>query len=176
MSEEPTSTLVTWPATPDDVAALLRARTQDNTDVEVGSWTADTRPTLDEVNRLIEMAQSIILGQTGPLTPEVLICDTADDVMTQAATCVALLAAMLVELSYFPEQVQSTRSAYEQYKELFWGPDGKSGLIGALVSAVSECASGGVEPDPGTDGAAVPKPSWAFPVDAGGMVGWQTRW
>jgi hypothetical protein len=174
----PPAPLVTWPATPDDVAVLLRARTQDNTDEELGKWTEDTRPTLAEVERLIAMAQSIIMGQTGPLTPEVLICSTADEIMTQAATTVALLAAMLVELSYFPEQVQSTRSAYEQYRELFWGPDGKSGLIGNLVEAVHECVTGGgVEPEPDGGGAvSVPPPSYAFPVDAGGMVGWQTRW
>lgn len=178
MSTPPTA-LVVWPATPEDVAALLRARTQDTSDEELGKWTEDTRPTLAEVERLLAMAQSIVLGQTGPLTPEVLICQEADDIMVQAATVVALLAAMLVELSYFPEQVQSTRSAYEQYRELFWGPDGKSGLIGALVSAVSECAMGGVTPEPPSESGGAdrpPPPSWAFPRDAGGMVGWQTRW
>jgi hypothetical protein len=172
---EPTSPLVTWPATPDDVASLLRARTQDDTDVEVGSWTDSTRPTLAEVERILEMAASSVVGRTGPLTPEVLICNTAEDVMTQAATCVALLAAMLVELSYFPEQVQSSRSAYDQYHELLYGPDGKSGMMGDLVGSVSECAAGGVEPDPG-EGVNIPKPSYAFPADRGGMVGWRTRW
>jgi hypothetical protein len=173
---DPPSTLVTWPATPDDVAALLRARTQDNTDVEVGAWTDETRPTLAEVERLLVMAQSIVVGQTGPLTPEVLVCASVNDILTQAATVVALLAAMLVELSYFPEQVQSSRSAYEQYRDLFWGPDGKSGMIGDLVSAVHECIAGGVEPDSGVDGISVPPASWAFPRDAGGMVGWKTKW
>jgi hypothetical protein len=166
----PITSLVVWPATPDDVAALLRARTQDNTDEELGEWTDNTRPTLSEVERLLAMAQSAITGRTGPLTPEVLVCSTADDIMTQAATTVALLAAMLVELSYFPEQVQSSRSAYEQYRDLVWGPDGKSGLVGDLVESVHECAAGDVEPGSGLS------PSYAFPVDRGGMVGWQTRW
>lgn len=173
---DPTSPLVVWPATPDDVAALLRARTQDDTDVEVGHWTDTTRPTQAEVERLLAMAQAIVLGQTGPLTPEVLVCVSVDDIMTQAATVVALLAAMLVELSYFPEQVQSTRSAYEQYRDLFWGPDGKSGMVGDLVASVAECVAGGVEPDPEVADASVPPAAWAFPVDGGGMVGWQTRW
>jgi hypothetical protein len=152
------------------VAALLRARTQDDTDQELGVWTEDTRPTLAEVERLLAMAQSAILGRTGPLTPEVLVCSTADDIMTQAATTVALLASMLVELSYFPEQVQSSRSAYEQYKDLVWGPDGKTGMVGDLVEAVHECAAGDVQP--GSD----LSPSYAFPKDRGGMVGWRTRW
>jgi len=137
----------------------------------VGEWTEDTRPTLEEVNHLLAMAQSIVLGQTGPLNDETLICASKDDIYTQAATVVALLAAMLVELSYFPEQVQSTRSAYEQYRELFWGADGRSGMIGELVSSVAECKSGGVEPEGG-----VGRPSFGFPVDRGGLVGWQTRW
>lgn len=164
------STPVTWPATPDDVAALLRARTQDDTDVEVGAWTATTRPTLTEVERILSMAQAMVLGQTGTL--DNLVCDTAADVQTQAAGVTALLAAMLVELSYFPEQVQSSRSAYEQYREL-WDI-----MMPALVSSVAECAAGGVEPTPEEDGGgvAVPAPSWAFPVDVGGMVGWQTKW
>ena len=172
----PPDPLVTWPCTPDDVAVLLRARTQDSSDQEIGAWTADTRPTLDEVTRLLAMAQSIVLGKTGPLSADTLPCPSADDVLAQAATCVGLLAAMLVELSYFPEQVQSTRSAYEQYRDLFWGPDLRSGLIGELVESVSECQGGGVEPGPDGEGTIVPPASWAFPRDDGGMVGWQTRW
>jgi hypothetical protein len=168
----PETPLVTWPATPDDVAALLRARTQDNTDTELGEWTENTRPTLAEVQRLIAMAESAVIGRTGELSTEVLICATAEDIMTQGATVVALLAAMLVELSYFPEQVQSTRSAYEQYRDLVWGPDGKSGMMADLVESVQVCITGGVSPEE----ALVPPASFAFPKDVGGMVGWQTKW
>lgn len=161
---------ITWPATPEDVAAILRARTQDDSGTEVGIWTADTRPTYMDVERVLSMSQSVILGQTGPL--DALVCESAGDVRAQAATLTTLLSAMFIELSYFPEQVNSTRSAYEQYREL-WDV-----LLPALVSSVAECAAGAVEPDPGAgDGAAsVPTASWAFPVDTGGMVGWQTRW
>jgi hypothetical protein len=162
---------ITWPATPDDIAALLRARTQDGSDVEVGAWTADTRPTYMEVERILSMTQSMVLGQTGSL--DNLMCDTADDVRAQAATAVALLGAMFVELSYFPEQVASNRSAYEQYAALW------QTFMPQLVASVAECAAGVVEPDPGVgqDGAvSVPAASWAFPLDAGGMVGWQTKW
>jgi hypothetical protein len=173
VSTEPTTTavVITWPATADDVAALLRARTQDNTDVEVGQWTATTRPTLAEVERILSMCQPMVLGQTGRL--ENLVCDTADDVRAQAATAVALLGAMFVELSYFPEQVASNRSAYDQYAALW------QTMMPQLVASVAECVAGAVEPDPGAgaDGAvSVPAASWGFPVDAGGMVGWQTRW
>lgn len=165
----PPEPLVTWPATPDDVAALLRARTQDTSDAEVGQWTDDTRPTLTEVERVLAMAQSVVLGKTGTLDD--LTCATAEDIQTQGAFLVALLAAMLVELSYFPEQVNSDRSAYQHYKDL-WDT-----AIQDLAEAVAECMGGAVDPGGAEDGGAVvPPASWAFPVDCGGMVGWQTKW
>jgi hypothetical protein len=166
MSTTPPS--ITWPATTDNVAALLRARTQDDTDVEGGVWSDTTRPTLAEAELILSMAQAIVLGQTGSL--EALACETADDVKSQAATLVALMAAMLIELSYFPEQVQTSRSAYEQYANLF------DTLMPQLVQSVEECLTGGVEPGGGADSSTVPPPAFAFPADAGGMVGWQTRW
>ena len=138
--------------------------------MEVGTWTATTRPTLVEVEQTLAMCQGIVLGQTGDVTA--LVCVTADDVRCQAATAVTMLAAMLIELSYFPEQVASNRSAYEQYAAL-WNQ-----LMPALVESVAECLGGGVEPTPGgEDGAPYIAPaSWAFPVDTGGMVGWGTKW
>lgn len=168
MSTPPTTT-VTWPATPDDVATLLRARTQDSTDVEVGVWSTTTRPALDEVERILSMSETMVLGQTGDITA--LTCATADSVRGQAATMVALMSAMLVELSYFPEQVASNRSAYEQYAAMW------QNFMPALVQAVAECVGGGVEAGGGTaEGTTVPAASWAFPVDTGGMVGWGTKW
>lgn len=167
MSTPPSA--ISWPATTDSVAALLRARTQDEAGTEGGVWTDETRPTLAEVEMILSMAQAIVLGQTGSL--DALACETADEVRSQGATLVSLMAAMLVELSYFPEQVQTNRSAYQQYADLF------DTLMPQLVQSVEECLGGGVEPGGGTDGGGtVPKPSFAFPKDVGGMVGWQTRW
>lgn len=166
MSIPPTS--LTWPATPDDVAALLRARTQDTTGQEVGAWTTDTRPDLNGVTQTLAMCTSVVLGQTGDVTD--LVCPSADDVRAQAATAVALLAAMLIELSYFPEQVASNRSAYDQYAALW------NATMPQLVQSVAECRGGEVEAGGGADSTVVPPSSWAFPVDTGGMVGWGTRW
>jgi hypothetical protein len=42
----------------------------------------------------------------------------------------------------------------------------------ALLDAVQECRGGELEPD----GMGPNSASWAFPVDLGGMVGWQTMW
>jgi hypothetical protein len=98
-----------WLPTPDDVAAILRARTKDSTGAELGRWTADTRPTDTEVSVLIAQSAEFIIGQVGELGDR---CAGAAHGATQ------LHAACLVELSYFPEQVRSDRSPYEQLREL----------------------------------------------------------
>jgi hypothetical protein len=153
----------------DDVGALLRARTQDDHDDEQGTFTDDTRPTADEATKIIEQAGSIVYARIGSVEEEVLICSGADDIRTQAKYMVSLLAAMLIELSYFPEQVKSDRSAYEHYREL-WNEQ-----MTSLTDAAAECRTGEIAPDePGAGG--VGNPSWGFPVDVGGMVGWQTKW
>lgn len=153
----------------EDVGALLRARTQDSHDDEIGTFNDETRPTDEEAQRIIEQAGSIVYSRIGSVEEEVLTCSGAEDIRTQAKYMVSLLAAMLIELSYFPEQVKSDRSAYEHYREL-WNEQ-----MTSLTDAAAECRSGEITPDvPGEGG--VGNPSWAFPVDAGGLVGWQTRW
>ena len=152
--------------TVDDVGAILRARTQDVEDDEVGTFTDTTRPTAEEVERIIGMARGVVLTRTGSLDSPPMVCDTAPDLRTNASTAVAMLAAMLVELTYFPEQVNSDRSAYEEYKEL-WNT-----VMEGLVGAAGECRGGEIVPEEGKN----PGPSWSFPIDGGGMVGWQTKW
>jgi hypothetical protein len=166
-TEPPTDTL--YPSV-DDVGSILRARTQDNDDIEVGTFTPDTRPTDTEVERLIQMAAGVVYGATGPMDDTVLTCPGAEDLRTGAKHWIAVLAAMLVELSYFPEQVKDDRSAYTHYKDL-WDDDVMG--FGVFRAAVIDCGGGGVEP--GGEGGSQ-SPSWAFPVDVGGMVGWATRW
>jgi hypothetical protein len=154
--------------TVDQVAALLRARTQDQHDDEIGTFTSDTRPTDEQVEALIVQASSVVYGTTGSLDD--LQCSNAEDIQTQSAHWIALFAAMLVELSYFPEQVDSDRSAFQYYKELW---DAEVGGFKSYTESVTECIGGEVDP---TAGVGIPNPSFSFPVDAGGMVGWQTRW
>jgi len=152
----------------EEVGAILRARTQDQNDQELGTFTSDTRPTDVEAERMIRQAGNVVYGATG--SPDALVCDTADQLKEQIGYWISLLAAMLIELSYFPEQIGEERSAFEHYKEL-WDDD-VSGFAG-LVEAAAECRAGEVVPDD-TDG--YKSASWAFPIDAGGMVGWQTSW
>lgn len=150
------------------VGAILRARTQNDDDQEIGTFDATTRPTDVEVEQLIRQAGNVVYGATG--SPDALLCDTADQLKEQIGYWISLLAAMLVELSYFPEQIEAERSAFQHYKEL-WDDD-VSGFSG-LVEAAAECRAGDVVPD---DDNGYKSGSWAFPLDAGGMVGWQTQW
>jgi hypothetical protein len=162
----------TWPdvtdlPSVDDLGALLRARTQDSNDQELGTFTDDTRPTDIEVNRIIAQAASVVFGATGSLVD--LECDIADQVKESAKYLISLLAACLIELSYFPEQVRSDRSGFQGYYDIFTGDMGMK----ALLDSVAECRGGQVEPDaPGQP----PNASWEFPIDLGGLVGWQTKW
>lgn len=104
--------VIDWTApTPDQVAQLLRARTKDSTGRELGAWTDDTRPTLTEVEGIIEQAVAQLAATVSSSIP--------DTCKNGASSTAALLAAMLVELSYFPEQVRTDRSAYVEYKNLY---------------------------------------------------------
>jgi hypothetical protein len=92
---------------PDDLATLLRARTKDANGTELGKWSDETRPTETDVARLIALAASelVPVDFTGPCT-------------RSARSAIAYHAACLIELSYFPEQVRSDRSPYEELKVL----------------------------------------------------------
>src|SRR5262245_46024002 len=107
-----------------EVARLLRARTKDKNGIEVGDWSVDTRPTPTQVQDLLDMAYGDVVAQAGT-------ADVLSGTNEQAArTMVALRAAMFVELSYFPEQVRSDRSAYPEYKRLY--DDGMRALLDAI--------------------------------------------
>jgi hypothetical protein len=109
--------------TPDDVAAVLRARTRDDTGTELGTWTSATRPTDAEVERLIAMAAGEISDADGP----------GEMCAGRCRTAVIYRTACLIELSYFPEQVRSDRSPYTELKE----------LADAALEALHTCISSG---------------------------------
>lgn len=108
-----------------DVARLLRARTKDDAGRELGTFTADTRPTAESVQGLIDMAVGWLRAKTGDAFEPGLGDDGVTAVPSPylplapaAQGIVALRAAMLVELTYYPEQVRTDRSAYTEYKDL----------------------------------------------------------
>lgn len=125
--------------TPTDVARLLRARTKDANGVELGDWSAETRPTDSEVADLIDQAAGPVLAELGRLVDP----DDPDlylDLHPAARHLVTLGAACLVEKSYYPEQVNSERSAYAHYKQEY------DDVRGVLVGGADDETGGGVLP------------------------------
>lgn len=128
-----------------DVARLLRARTKDSSGREIGTFNADTRPTADDVQGLIDVAVGWLRAKTDDAFAE----GVADDGVTpvpspylslapSALGLVALRVALLVELTYFPEQVRSDRSAYAELKTLL--DEGLVDLAAALDDDVGPTA------------------------------------
>lgn len=120
--------------TVDEVANLLRARTKDNAGQEVGTFNADTRPTGDEVEGHITTAMGLMATRLPASTflPE--------SYAPAVRSLTAYRAAMRIEKSYFPEQVRSDRSAYEQIRQEY--VDDLLALTDALASATDPDAPG----------------------------------
>lgn len=129
-----------------DVGAILRARTKSATGAELGTFTAETRPTYDQTVRLIASASKDVLNAVDDDIPVRLYNDAQD--------VIALGAALLVELSYFPEQVASGRSPYDQLKELY------DMRLSRLMTAVGREDAEDATGDPGATG----RVSHSFPA------------
>jgi hypothetical protein len=100
-----------WEPTVQAVGAYVRARTKDDVGNELGTFTEDTRPNEAQVVELIDKAQSAVANAIGE--------DFDPKWNERARDLAALRAAMLVELTHFPEQVAAGRSPYPQLKELW---------------------------------------------------------
>lgn len=113
---------------PEDVAAILTARTFNTSSDEEGEFTADTRPTEGQVQTLINQAANEVAARLGQEIED-------DTLRTYARELVAIRAAMGVELSYFPEQTNSDQSAYDNLQKLY--ETGLASLIDALPDTSS---------------------------------------
>lgn len=149
-----------WATTVDGVAAYVRSRTKDRNGNEVGTFNGLTRPTDVQVTSLLADAGSDVADQIGWDIPNVF--------WPRAAAQTQLAAALLVELTYFPEDVGTNRSPYAQLKTLF------DERLGRLKTAIADYDADPTDPDEGNVPAATP--SYGMPADRGGMVGWRTRW
>lgn len=155
-----------WVPTVDQVGSLLRARTKDTNGVEQGTFvdentTPGTRPTAQQAQAMISVAAQDVVSELGMTLP--------DPVADIAMNVVALGAAALIELTFFPEQVASGKSPYRELNERYTaqlaratkaarsvGPDGETlDYAGSVDDALS--------------------PQYAFPTDAGGLVDWETE-
>lgn len=136
-----------------DIGALLRARTKDSFGNELGTFTDDTRPTDEQVLRLIKLAE----GDVAVQLPD----DLPEEYYQELHALIALKAAMLVELTHFPEQVRTGRSAYAEYERMF--DNQMESLKEELI----------VDPPPDTTGATPNQTFLSFPNYP--TAGW-TRW
>lgn len=122
-----------WAPSPDQVAAVLRARTRGTGTGatragELGRFTAATRPTLDEVVLLIEQACGDVLAAFEGREPCSLGTNSA------ARSAATYIAAQLVEVSYFPETSKGEGSAFEALQKL-----AETTLRSAAVSVAARC-------------------------------------
>lgn len=119
----------TFSPTVDDVAALIRARTKVPGAKEAGTFNDNTRPTKAEVEKIIEQAVDHVAAAIGG--------EPCNDQLKQSATAAAsLLAAVIIETSYWPEQAEARGSAAVRLEKLF------DTRMKSLTAAVAEECGG----------------------------------
>lgn len=134
----------------EEVGALLRTRTTARGGTaELGTFTPDTRPTGDQVLDLINKAVWKVAEKVGTNLPDALL-----DPAREAA---ALRAAMLVELSFFGDQIRAGRSPYNELKKL--ADEALADLYAAKLELGAD-ATIGTDDDLSTSGA----PGVAYPA------------
>jgi|SRR5215831_7823202 len=94
-----------------DIGAVMTARTKDAHGNYLGTFTTDTRPTDDEVRRLIDISADEVT----------MSIDTDIPVGAYQFVRAAIIwkTAMAIELSFFPEQVGSTGSPYDRMLSMY---------------------------------------------------------
>jgi hypothetical protein len=142
---------ITWRPSLEELVALLRTRTKNNFGVELGAFTTATRPTDEQAEAMIDYATPHVASRVGSVTD---LCQ--DSLTSRARDMAALYAAMLIELSYFPEQVRNNQSPYQEYKKLF-----DEGMESLTDEVARECGEGEGVGDTDTGGGA---PSFNFDV------------
>jgi hypothetical protein len=96
--------------TPDELGAIMRARTKDDVGNELGTFTPDTRPTKAEAESAIDDALALVAPRLGG--------SVADRLQNLARSTVLLRAAMTVETSYTPND-DNESGAYDRYEQQY---------------------------------------------------------
>lgn len=147
--------------TPDltQVADYIRTRTRTAGGSEAGTFNVAAAAEQDRTKPTAEQVQGLINRSIGR-TSGVIGADVLAAHHESAKNVTALRAALLIELTYFPEQVATGRSPYAQLKELY--DEEWADLLSALGIDVEE-GGGAVSVDAGM-------PSYGgFPTTAIGM-------
>jgi hypothetical protein len=148
----------------EDVAAIIPTRTADDVGDLKETFDDETAPTAAQVTRLINGAVRKLAPKLGENLPA-----GSDELIPAAKNLAALLSAMSVELTYFPRQVGSGESPYRQLKEKY-----DEDLKDLMLEI--EQAGGSTDEETGESVGETMSPSYGFPRDEGGLVGWRTNW
>jgi hypothetical protein len=132
--------------TVEQVARLIRTRTKDDHMNEVGTFDDATRPTSADVEAHIDDALALV-GLRLPYYAEI-----PADLLPAVAVTVALEVACQIEKSYWPEEVPSGQSPYDQLRQE------ADAALNALAGQASAATGGGTEYT--SDVACVPVGSW----------------
>jgi hypothetical protein len=138
------------------VAAHIRARTKERgSGSEAGTFTANTRPTLGEAESAISDALNEISPTIGSDLP-VVEGEDPNALRTAAKGVVSLLSAMIIESSFYPEQIEQGRSNYQAMERRY------NAALKRLTAAVE--AAGGVTASEGASGgvSGYMRPSYDF--------------
>jgi hypothetical protein len=92
-----------------EVAALVPSRAKGQYG-RLTTFDETTQPTADQVQTVIDRCYSKIFGKVG--TPPDALVEDAKEIVT-------LRAAMLVELTFFGDQIRADRSPYQELKDLY---------------------------------------------------------
>lgn len=143
-----------------DVAKLMRARTKDTLGHEVGTFNASTRPTYDDVLPLIAMSSRFVTTSIDTNIPE--------SAYPNASAVIALRTAMQIELSYWPEQINTPRSPYQMLSDMY---KDEYALLTDLVERERGQDEGGTD-----EMITALEPSWSFAPSVDELVGYRSEW
>jgi hypothetical protein len=94
-----------------DISALLRTRTRDENGNLIGVFTDATTPTAEQVEDIINDAVEDVTARVGANLPA--------NRLGKARWLVKLYAAVVIEATFFSEQISSDKSPYQQFKDLY---------------------------------------------------------
>jgi hypothetical protein len=157
------STPIPWFPSLREVAVHIRNRTVERSSNKfLGTFTNATRPSDEEAWEAIELALNDIIADTGRLDRVGITADSHRAVRSLAA----LRAAMIIERSYYGEQIGANKSPYPAL-ERDW-----ERRLPKIVDAIAEDLAGEIEPTPddGSGGGANPTTDKDLVVPASGSV------
>lgn len=113
-----------WAPSVESVAVYVISRTVQRNGSFVATFSDTTRPTANQVAELADQAAEEVLSVVGGSVPEVL--------EPTARRVSSILAAADVELTYFPNTLNTDRSAYDRLRDRY------REALAALVKSVGE--------------------------------------